>query len=673
MAKQISRRDFLKGSVAGAAGLAAAGLFGCASGADTTTAAPATSAAATRASETQAPETTASETQAPQALSVSFDKEVDFLVVGYGLAGEAAALEANDIDPNASVCILEKMPEAGAGGNSIASGQTVIIPAPDDLDTFKRYLTACSNPNPIADEYLDFLATEFAGQGGWIQATVAAVGYELGYVGGGPISWGSLVTEFPDLDGASFKGCSGHVRKAGSTFEYGGVWRGFDLAVRARDNIELCFNTSFTSLIQDESGAVLGVTAVADGGSEIRIKANKGVLLACGGFENNLQMQRDFHGMDMVYTGGTPGNTGDAIQVLMAAGAKMWHMNNQTQSGGFWLGIKVPDYEAVFMRNFSMAGTSWLEVAADDQRFYDEAGAYHRQHMKYKEYGHYVDLPHDRALPVHLIFDEKTRTAGAIVTKWLSWPITTEGYVWSDDNSAEIEKGWIVKADTIEELAGKLGRDPEALKATIDRYNEMASSQKDTDFGRNPETMSPLDSAPFYAVGIAPALVATTGGAERNPKAQVLKWNGEPIPNLYEAGELGSFVSNLYQNGVFLAEAIATGRAAADTAFGGRSQVTAELLMQKEEYDIAGKADGSYEQLIKGNHGEYTLQVEVAGGQITGLEIVNGRDNMFMDDTQLETFFNEVISGQSVEVDAISGATLDSNNLIDALKALFKK
>ena len=255
--------------------------------------------------------------------AVTYDKDVDFLVVGYGLAGEAAALEANDIDPNAKICILEKMSEANAGGNSIASGQTLIVPAPDDLDTFRRYLVACSSPNPIKDEYMDFLVNEFAGQAGWIQATVAAVDYELGYVGGGPLSWGSLVTEFPDLDGASFKGCSGHVRKTGTTFEYGGVWRGFDLAVRARENIELCFNTAFKSLIQDETGAVTGAVAADDSGSEIRIKAEKGVLLACGGFENNLEMQRDFHGMDMVYTGGTPGNTGDAIQVLMAAGAKM--------------------------------------------------------------------------------------------------------------------------------------------------------------------------------------------------------------------------------------------------------------------------------------------------------------------------------------------------------------
>ena len=185
--------------------------------------------------------------------------------------------------------------------------------------------------------------------------------------------------------------------------------------------------------------------------------------------------------------------------------------------------------------------------------------------------------------------------------------------------------------------------------------------------------MSPIDTAPYYAVGITPTLVGTTGGAERNTKAQVLRWDGSVIPNLYEAGELGSFVSNLYQNGMFLAEAIATGRSAADTAFGGRSTVASPLIMKVEEYDIAGKPDGSYEQLIKGNHGEFTLKVDVNGGKITGLEIVKGRDNMFMTDEQLQAFFDEVINSQTVEIDAITGATLDSNAMTDALKKMFVK
>lgn len=634
----ITRRDMLKGAAAGvvAGSFAAIAPLALADGAD-----------------------------------AQFDREVDLLVVGYGLAGEAAALEASDIDAAANILVIEKLDEGQAGGNSIASGQTVIVPSPDDVDTFKTYVAACFEPNPIPEEYLDWMCNEFATQASWIQGTVSPVGYEIGYVSGGPLTWGKLVTEFPDLAGSNFVGCSGHVRAAGQTFEYGGVWRGFSLAVEARDNIEVDFECALTQLIVDADGKVVG-GVVNNGGTEERIGASKGVVLACGGYENNLQMQRDFHGMDNVYTGGTPGNTGDAIQMLMGLGAEIWHMRNQTQSGGFWLGIKVPDYEPTFMRAFSMPAGSWIEVDAEDKRFYNESAAYHRQHMKYKQYGHYVDLPHDRALPVSLIFDDKTCSAGAIVTKWLSWPITTLGYTWSDDNSVEIEKGWITKADSIAELAEALGRDPEQLQATIDAYNEGVAAGSD-EFGRDPETMAAIDTPPYYAVGITPTLVATTGGAKRDTASRVLKWDGTAIEGLYEAGELGSYVANLYQNGMFLAECIASGRAAADTAFGGRSTVSEEPPSQDLAalIDVTKKADGTYEQVINGNEGKFTLQVTVAGGAITDVQIVQGRDNMFMTDEQLQQYVDTVIDDQTVKVDGISGATLDLNKLNQGMQDLF--
>ena len=600
-----------------------------------------------------------------------FDREVDFLGVGYGLAGECAALEANDIDPDANILIIEKMDEANQGGNSIASGQTVICPNIDDIDNFKTYAQACFEPNPIPEEYLDWLANEYATQGEWIQGTVSPVGYEFGYISGGPIVWGKLVTEFPDLPGSSFVGCSAHVRTVGGTMEYGGVWRGFHLACQARENIAVEYECAFTNVIVDAAGKVVGAV-VNNKGTEERIGSTHGVVLACGGYENNLQMQRDFHGMDEVATSGTPGDTGDGIQVLMGLGAQIWHMRNQTQSGGIWLGIKVPDYESTFIRAFDMVGGSWIEVDAEDARFYNESGAYHRQHMKYKQYGHYVDLPHDRALPVHLIFDDKVCQGGAIVTKWLSWPITTLGYTWSDDNSAEIEKGWIVKADTIEELAELTGRNAAALQLAVDKYNEGVASGVD-EFGRDPETMGAIDTPPYYAVAITPTLVGTTGGAKRDTSSRVLKWDDTPIEGLYEAGELGSYVANLYQNGMFLGECIASGRAAADHAFGGRSTVSEPIPFENpaELIDISKKPDGTYEQVISGNEGKFTISVTVEGGKITDLQVVEGRGNMFMSDAQLEEYVDTVISEQTVEVDTIAGATLDVGKLNGGLQTLF--
>ena len=87
----------------------------------------------------------------------TWDREVDFLVVGYGLAGAAAAVEAHDIDPTAEILVLEKMPRSLAGGNSIASGQTFLVPAQSAVETVKTYLYNCNLPNPIPDEYLTWL------------------------------------------------------------------------------------------------------------------------------------------------------------------------------------------------------------------------------------------------------------------------------------------------------------------------------------------------------------------------------------------------------------------------------------------------------------------------------------------------------------------------------------
>lgn len=600
----------------------------------------------------------------------NWDREVDFLVVGYGLAGAAAAVEAHDIAPDADILVLEKMPVELAGGNSIASGQTFLVPAQNAVPTLKTYLYNCNLPNPIPDEYLSWLCQGFADQLPWIESVAEGVGYEAGYVGGGDLKWGSMVVEFSNFEGSVFDGCSAHPREKGATFENGGVWRCFSKAVESRD-IEVLFGTPAISLVQDPfTKEVSGVIARQPDGTEIAIKSSKGVLLACGGYENNLTMQRDFHGMENVYTGGTPGNTGDGIKMLMQAGAQIWHMKNQTQSGGFWLGIKVPEHEATFMRNFSMAGKSWIEIDAQGDRFYNESYGYHRQHMKYMEYGRYVDPPHERALPVDLIFDEKTRSAGSIASQWLSWPTTTEGYMWTSDNLAEIEKGWIIKADTVEELAAKLGRDAAKLQETIDAWNAACEAGVDNEFGRDPATMEKIDTAPYYAVSITPTLVATTGGAKRDTAGRVLDWNDNPIPGLYEAGELGSYVSNLYQNGVFLSEAMLSGRTAAQTAFGGVSEFTA-VEKTAEGPAWATAADGVYTATVDGLHDKIEVSITVAGGKLENIEITGGRDSMLITDEQLATYVGAILAAQSADVDIVAGATIDCQAIGTALGQAF--
>src|SRR5690606_17154127 len=140
----------------------------------------------------------------------------------------------------------------------------------------------------------------------------------------------------------------------------------------------------------------------------------------------------------------------------------------------------------------------------------------------------------------------------------------------------EVDRGWIIRADTVEELAARIGRPADALAAAIDGFNAAARDERPCPFGRSKDTMHALAGPPWYAVEIVPGLICSTGGGARDERGRVLDWEGRPIPGLYEAGELGSMFSNLYQNGAFLTEAMISGRAAGREAIARGGAVVGE-------------------------------------------------------------------------------------------------
>jgi hypothetical protein len=130
-----------------------------------------------------------------------------------------------------------------------------------------------------------------------------------------------------------------------------------------------------------------------------------------------------------------------------------------------------------------------------------------------------------------------------------TWAWTHSGYTWSADNSAEIEKGWILKADTIEELAAQMTTmhlltgqpisvDAAGLKVAIDEYNAGCAAGVDA-FGRDPGKLKPIDTPPYYAAEIVPSALYTIGGLMTDRGGKVLDWSNSPIPRLYAAGNVG--------------------------------------------------------------------------------------------------------------------------------------
>ena len=170
-------------------------------------------------------------------------------------------------------------------------------------------------------------------------------------------------------------------------------------------------------------------------------------------------------------------------------------------------------------------------------------------------------------IPFYIIFDETHRLKRPLVPKnTFAWNHVHKLVEWSSDNSAEIEKGWIHKAESLKELAAKTGIDPDGLQATVLKYNEYCKSGNDVEFRRRPETLFPLATPPYYAAELALTCTNTQGGPKHNGKAQTLNKDNKPIPRLYTPGELGSFFGFLYPGGSNIPEAIAFGRIAGENA-----------------------------------------------------------------------------------------------------------
>jgi succinate dehydrogenase/fumarate reductase flavoprotein subunit len=514
----INRRRFLKGSAAAGATVAAAGMAGGLM--------PAPAEAA------------------PERVPAKWNKEVDVIVVGTGHAGLAAAITA--IDAGAQVVVLEKMKKEWEGGNSKVSGNMWWTPT--DLPQALQYMEALACT--LTDkECIQALAQEMLKLNEWLN--------KLGIKN---TTLGIFQPEHPELPG------SAAVRTWGNDGSANGkLWIPLREQAEKR-KVEVLYEAPARALIQMPSGEIAGVRAEV-GGKPYFVKARKAVILCCGSFEFDFEMQKQFLPAWPIYGQGSPGNTGDGIRMAQQVGAAIWHMNNALAGVG---GIVVPEYAPVVIP-ITLSGPRHIRVDNAGKRFMPE-NRQSRHGFGHKEFLFYFDgmTGEFTRLPCYAVFDEGIRARGPLVPSsadrkfgWFSW---YSGYEWSKDNGAEIAKGWITKGENAAELATRLKMKPADLEATISRYNESCKNGVDPDFGRPKEQLVALDKPPYYAVKLYPIMYNTQGGPKRNSKCQIVDAFDQPIPRLYSAGELGSFWGWMYNGGGNNAECLCTGQMAARNA-----------------------------------------------------------------------------------------------------------
>jgi succinate dehydrogenase/fumarate reductase flavoprotein subunit len=487
-----------------------------------------------------------------------WNKEVDLVILGTGHAGLMAAIVASDA--GAKCLILEKMPKDKEGGNSKVSGNMWWTPDPSNPNARElaiQYITAlCYGLTPkdcieaLVDEQLKlntFLAT----------------------LGIRPSPLGIFQPEHPELPGANV------VRTwnngAGGGIGSPALWTPLREAVTKR-NVEVMYEAPAKTLIKLPSGEIAGVRAEVDG-KPFFIKAKKAVILACGGFEFDFEMQKQFLPGWPVYCTGSPGNTGDGVRMAQQVGAQLWHMNNALAGLG---GMVIPPTAPVPV---SVNLASYIAVDKTGKRFMSENQT-SRHGFGQKEYLFFFDgINGISRIPCYYIFDQTSISRGPIGPGGggrggpggrgggrggMGWYGNHPTYQWSRDNSAEIEKGWIIKGDTIADLATKLGM--KDLEATLTKYNENAKKGVDPDFNRIRNGIVAIENGPFYAVAIYPTMYNTQGGPKRNAKCEIVDPFDQPIPRLYSAGELGSFWGWMYNGGGNNCECLCTGQIAARNA-----------------------------------------------------------------------------------------------------------
>ncbi len=470
-----------------------------------------------------------------------WDFAADVVVVGFGAAGVAAAVTAYEL--GAEVVILEKAPEGEHGGNTRVAGQGYLNTS--CAEDAAAYLTALCGAYTVPEPMIRVWAQEVCRNNEWLKS-----------LGGDPQEHQHppVGIEFPDLPGS---GCV-HKFHDGPTYGYSYTWKRFESLVNHRP-IRILYETPGRELIQhDITKQILGVRAQRDD-KPIYAKARRGVVLTCGGFENNQEMIRNYlPGVPYCYTSGSPYNEGDGITMALSVGADLWHMNNYA---GPSMALKVPEVRTSFsmqaLHYSKVLPGGMIVVGPDGRRFTDEK--FKTRHGKVPVNGRW--LPLSTPCPMFMIFDYTLFSAGPLYDKHPShgWTQIIERYEWSEDNRAELAKGWVKTADSLAGLAAILRLDPAALTATVGRWNRYCDARHDGEFGRS-LMMEPIGDGPFYAVELSPSMLNTQGGPRRNEKGQIVRPNGTPIPRLYSAGELGSIYSYLYQGTGNIGECLAFGR-----------------------------------------------------------------------------------------------------------------
>ena len=526
MDKSISRRKFIKGSAAAALSVSAMGLL--------------TNCTQTQQKDESSP---AAFINGPE----KWDYESDIVVIGTGTSCYGSIKLA---DKGLSVIALDAY--ASAGGATGISGGMQWLPN-------NRFAQGLGDSREKSLEYVKFMRKTAPITDAQCEAFVDNAGEMLDYIT--PIlestSIGVKATQTtgfgdfcPHWESGMAQGRTVDFRRPGEMFGATN-WKKAYLEAQEKRGVQFALKMRATKFVYryDDNGVpeILGVIA-EKGGREVSFKANKGVILATGGFDWNNEMCFTYLATPTKYACSLNTNKGDGLKMAQAVGANLCNMTetfghityrekaDEQRAAGVPTNIM---YERMMPRQ--------IIVNSKGRRFFNESTDYDnswRSMANYKTYG-------DRELenvPCWIIMDRKhVEDYGFKISAFI-------GKV--DDRGVP---PYFKEGKTLRELAEKCGINPDGLEDEVKKFNKYCEDYYDPDFhrGENPfewnffgdldapegpqRNLGPITEGPFYAGELAPAMLGTNGGPKLNEYAQVLHVTGEPVGRLYACGNCSGF------------------------------------------------------------------------------------------------------------------------------------
>ncbi|HNX29804.1 MAG TPA: FAD-dependent oxidoreductase [Syntrophomonadaceae bacterium] len=527
----VSRRAFIKGAAVSTVALGSVGsIIGCS---------PKEKEPATE-PETQVESAAPSFLKAPDPIADADIKETvtaDVIVVGGGMSGLCAAMSA--AEDGAKVILLEKTERVNFRGNDYGAIGTKLqkqinneINKIDAVQEIMRYNAYKGNQRVVS------LWAENSGKvADWIMAKAEGYGCKPKAVPlDETVTPGTTVKGFPTL---SFRMEPSEVATADAptgTHPWTASMR-YTLKQGCIDTgVDIRYKTPAVQLVRkDNKGRVTAVIA-GEKGAYKKFVGTKAIIL-CSGDYNSDQEMREYYIPSTKYM--------HANMYEMVDGD---HNTGDGQKMGMWIGAAMDEFpHAPMYFDFAVPGAPILADALMRQPWL----SVNEKGLRYEN----EELPY-----AYLSNAQRQQPGNARWTVWdAKWPDEAPSFkvvackdmrtsFHNPENvKTYIEKGYIKSAETLEELADKMGVPKENFLKTVERYNELARKGVDEDFGKRAACLTTIEKPTFYASPLGTALLVTLGGLKINEQLQVLDEELNIIPGLYAAGNAsGSYYANDY-------------------------------------------------------------------------------------------------------------------------------